>query len=487
MENLISTTGLSGLTSLSEGNTTTGSLPAVLGEHTDSEGFSEIFSQQGLSAEIIEKLKGFLPEGQLKKLESLFADGKLLPQVAEVAAKIEAILTDKGFTPEVLEQLQALVPEEKQGQLKAIFWGNKPVPEEVSSIDGEQVTTPEEAQSEAEPEGLEPAITQTTDPQVLTPAMTGTVTTNNETPPQRGVILDGEVKERPQTLSGEPQLRETPLSALNLATPKDRLPGDEKLPPEVIKQFLERGEGVAKAPVARTTHQDRPDEPLPSLIRGTEATLSDKRLSAVVADRNILELPTAANTVRIAPVLSEGIPQLVSGSTSLPLVNQPVGESQAVQRSEVPLPINTPPGSKGWDSAVGDRILWMVGQKSQSASIRINPPHLGPIEVHVTVQKDQASVNFTALHGVVRDALETAIPRLREMFNDNNLQLVNVDVSQKDAGDQRSLQDFSRQHEGEDGQLAGADGGQVGHSGIEDETLTLTQHLEAGGRVDYYA
>ncbi len=335
MENLISTTGLSGLTSLSEGNTTKGSLPAVLGEHTDSEEFSEIFSQQGLSAEIIEKLKGFLPEGQLKKLESLFADGKLLPQVAEVAAKIEAILSEKGFTPEVLEQLQALVPEGKQGQLKAIFWGNKPVPEEVSSIDGEQVTTLEEALSGAEPEDLESAVTQTTDPQVLTPAMMGTVTTNNETPPQKGVILDGEAKERPQSLSREPQLRETPLSALNLATSKERLPGDEKLPPEVIKQFLERGEGVAKAPVARTT--DRPDEPLPSLIRGTEATLSDKRLSTVVADRNILELPIAANTVKIAPVLSEGIPQLVSGSTSLPLVNQPVGESQAVQRSEVPL------------------------------------------------------------------------------------------------------------------------------------------------------
>ncbi|MES9856470.1 MAG: flagellar hook-length control protein FliK [Sedimenticola sp.] len=470
MDNLISTTGLSGLVSPSDGVTTTGPLPAVVGEQADSKGFSAILSEQGVSAEIIEKLKGFLPEGQLKKLESLFADGKLLPQVAEVAAKIEAILAGKGLTPEVLEQLQALIPEQKQGQLKAIFWGNKPMP------------SGEEAPAGAELGELGAAVIQPTDPQGITPALVGAVASASESPQKQPVMLEGKQEGSAQALPRQLQLREAPLATLPIATPAEGLQAGEKLLPEMIRQFLARGEGVDK-PVVSAAQKNPEDESLSPLIKGSETTFNQGRLPAAVADRNILELPLAATGIKIAPVLPEGVPQLISGSVSLPLVNH---ATPAVQRSEVPLPINTPPGSNGWDSAVGDRILWMVGQKSQSASIRINPPHLGPIEVHVTVQKDQASVNFTALHGVVRDALETAIPRLREMFNDNNLQLVNVDVSQKDAGEQRSLQNFSGQPGGDGEQLSGADGGQVEHSGGEDEALIGIQELNMSGRVDYY-
>lgn len=85
----------------------------------------------------------------------------------------------------------------------------------------------------------------------------------------------------------------------------------------------------------------------------------------------------------------------------------------------------------GWSQALGERLVLMAGREQQSAEIKLNPPHLGPLEVKLSLQQDQASVTFLAQHGPVREALEQAIPRLREMFGQQDIQLVNVDVGQR--------------------------------------------------------
>ncbi len=58
--------------------------------------------------------------------------------------------------------------------------------------------------------------------------------------------------------------------------------------------------------------------------------------------------------------------------------------------------IQTPVGQANWDQALGERIQWMVGQKMQGAQVKLNPANLGPMEVRIQVQNDQASVQFTA-------------------------------------------------------------------------------------------
>ena len=111
---------------------------------------------------------------------------------------------------------------------------------------------------------------------------------------------------------------------------------------------------------------------------------------------------------------------------------------QASGGSPLPPAIAAPLGEEGWGQAMGERIMWMIGKGVQTASIRINPPNLGPVQINVSVQNDQTSVNMLAQHGVVKEALEAAIPRLREMLHESNLQLVNVDVSHRENMDQGS-------------------------------------------------
>jgi len=136
-------------------------------------------------------------------------------------------------------------------------------------------------------------------------------------------------------------------------------------------------------------------------------------------------------------------------------LTQPVADVSAAVRSGSlsPAPLTLPITDPGWDKAVGERLLWMVGRSVQGASLRISPAHLGPIDIQLSIQQDQASVSFQAQHALTKEALEAAIPRLREMFNDSNLQLANVDVGQRGGGGQHALA----------GQHAG--GGQTGDGG----------------------
>jgi flagellar hook-length control protein FliK len=60
------------------------------------------------------------------------------------------------------------------------------------------------------------------------------------------------------------------------------------------------------------------------------------------------------------------------------------------------------------------------------------------VEVRLSLTGQDASVSFTVSHGATRDAIEQAIPRLRELFAEHQLQIVNVDVGQRDAAGQAS-------------------------------------------------
>jgi flagellar hook-length control protein FliK len=116
----------------------------------------------------------------------------------------------------------------------------------------------------------------------------------------------------------------------------------------------------------------------------------------------------------------------------------------------------------------------------QGAEVRITPPQLGPIDIRISIQNDQANVTFAAQHGVVREALEASIPRLREMMSENNLQLVNVDVNQRNSSEQRASHFLNQSSSGEqDGE---------GYEFEEDEEAgnsVLT--LQSDGLVDDFA
>ncbi len=97
-------------------------------------------------------------------------------------------------------------------------------------------------------------------------------------------------------------------------------------------------------------------------------------------------------------------------------------------RELLAMPLPQPVGSPPWGGALGERLQWMVKGDVQQVELKITPPNLGPLEVRLTINDDKASVSFVSHHALVRDAIEAALPRLREMLAQESLQLVQAEV-----------------------------------------------------------
>ena len=85
-------------------------------------------------------------------------------------------------------------------------------------------------------------------------------------------------------------------------------------------------------------------------------------------------------------------------------------------------------GTASWNDELGGHLTLMAQQGNQSASLQLTPPDLGPIEVRISVHDSQASVWFGAVHPDTRDALQQALPRLRELFAAQGMALADAGV-----------------------------------------------------------
>jgi len=98
------------------------------------------------------------------------------------------------------------------------------------------------------------------------------------------------------------------------------------------------------------------------------------------------------------------------------------------------LKLDVPPNTVQWSEQISKRITIMNKEGLQSARIQLDPPELGALEIKVKVTSDQVHVGFTSNQPAVREALEAQTPRLREMMEQEGINLADVNVS--DQGQQ---------------------------------------------------
>ncbi|MEJ2609048.1 MAG: flagellar hook-length control protein FliK [Candidatus Thiodiazotropha sp.] len=243
-------------------------------------------------------------------------------------------------------------------------------------------------------------------------------------------------------------------------TLQELLEPQEQDPEGVLLPFAMSGEVTVAPMIASTPSLNGNMLPLSVPSDGKVLPFADQSLIAPAVSQQISDLtlkqqPILQADVVVPDVVGREIPfkltSIVTSEDSKPLldamrgteaVTQPRLDANYVQqnantafRSSVTLPINVPVGQPGWDKAVGESIHWMVNQNVQQAEIKLTPPHLGPIEIKISMQNDQATVTFIAAQTPTREALDASIPRLREMFGDINLNLANVDVGHRQAGE----------------------------------------------------
>lgn len=122
------------------------------------------------------------------------------------------------------------------------------------------------------------------------------------------------------------------------------------------------------------------------------------------------------------------------------------GVAQRLESGTLQLPVHTPASQRLWAEDVGSRLIWMAGRGESKAELVLTPPSLGKLAVSIQVNGDQASAQFVAATPVARDALEQALPRLREVLQQAGISLGEANVST--SGEQQARGDANGQQEG---------------------------------------
>ena len=123
----------------------------------------------------------------------------------------------------------------------------------------------------------------------------------------------------------------------------------------------------------------------------------------------------------------------------------------AAQQPKTEMTVATPVNQPGWADDVGHQISWLADQGMSKAELVLTPPHLGRIEITLEIGSDLSTAQFVSANPLVREALEQAMPRLREMLAEGGISLGEANVS----SDQPSRDDQGGEQRGQRGRDSG--------------------------------
>ncbi|MGB1949189.1 MAG: flagellar hook-length control protein FliK [Marinobacter sp.] len=134
--------------------------------------------------------------------------------------------------------------------------------------------------------------------------------------------------------------------------------------------------------------------------------------------------------------------------------------------------VDVPVGHAEWGDKLIGKLAWLTANKLSVAEIHLTPPDMGPMEVRVQVQHEQANITVHSANPAVRDQLELHSHRLRDMLSEHGLSLEQFDVA--DSPQQQA-----------DGQDAGGESGNAGNTPDSDLAGSAQDELDvASGGLD---
>lgn len=145
---------------------------------------------------------------------------------------------------------------------------------------------------------------------------------------------------------------------------------------------------------------------------------------------------TARAEVSMAPVSA---PEQWVAVSSPPLLSSVAAPAPAVS-SSAPAPALEARWGERMLQALQDSVHIQLQQKAQHATIRLDPPHMGSLEVSVSHESGRVDVRIHATHVDVARLLVQTSERLRHELTEQNFLHVNVSVGADAQGRQSSRQ-----------------------------------------------
>lgn len=120
--------------------------------------------------------------------------------------------------------------------------------------------------------------------------------------------------------------------------------------------------------------------------------------------------------------------------------------------------LQSPVHSEAWAQEFGEKVVWMARSDQQQAQLSLNPAHLGPLQISLNLEGEQATASFVATTPEVRQAIEDALPRLREMLAGAGISLGQTQVGTQAQQEQaQAWQAPARARSGGDAAILEAD------------------------------
>ena len=175
----------------------------------------------------------------------------------------------------------------------------------------------------------------------------------------------------------------------------------------------------------------------PSVVEATSLPAGDDRTLGA-SDDALSSL--SGLSARGAPS-EQGLPAPASFASTAVRAAEATAQTATLPQAPGSLPILLGAATGRLGEELGHRILWLSGHNLRSAEIQLDPPELGPLQIQVHSHRDGASIQFTAHTAAARDAVESNLPRLRELLEGSGLNLLDVNVAQQQQRGARSDRD----------------------------------------------
>lgn len=244
------------------------------------------------------------------------------------------------------------------------------------------------------------------------------------------------------------------------ATPADAQPTQTETAPAITQKALT---GATLPTDPKAAPQLRPEQTAtadtqPAAAQNTDNTHNVVNKATNDVDRNFAATLHAQNGSQHVhqPLHQASLPQADARQVAVPM--QLAQANPQVANTAVSLPhltVDTPVGNQNWGSDLGQKITWLSTQNQHSAELQLNPPNLGPLNVVLKVDGSHASAMFTSPHAAVRDAVQQALPQLREMMASNGITLGNATVSDQRPNNQGGQTLQHSRHAGAEGAING--------------------------------
>lgn len=185
------------------------------------------------------------------------------------------------------------------------------------------------------------------------------------------------------------------------------------------------------------------DSALKSVVISRPEGLPKMGAAAIAADTG-QALPSQQAAAPLAPAdaMAAAKPEAVAVFAASPLVGAraeagavtPIATAhpfeQALRQVEakVNAAIEAPVRSAAFASELADKVVWLAGRQGQFADLSLNPPQMGALEIRLTMSGSEASAQFFSPNPMVRDAIDAALPKLRELMAQAGINLGETEV-----------------------------------------------------------